>query len=70
MQFGISPGLSQSNPLTVAFNSFEIADPDGSAYQGVITNSGTISAVPIPGSILLLGSGLVGLIGIARRKRS
>ena len=32
-------------------------------------NIGTI-ATPIPGSILLLGSGLVGLIGIARRKRS
>ena len=31
---------------------------------------GQISNVPIPGSILLLGSGLVGLIGMARRKRS
>ena len=37
-----------------------------------ITLAGDLNTqvVPIPGSILLLGSGLVGLIGMARRKRS
>ena len=38
--------------------------------QDPTMNSATVNVVPIPGSILLLGSGLVGLIGIARRKRS
>ena len=52
----------------------------GSTFAGVVLNNGftqadtfagaTVNVVPIPGSILLLGSGLVGLIGIARRKRS
>jgi hypothetical protein len=30
----------------------------------------TIQSVPIPGSILLLGSGVLGLVGLSRRKRS
>ena len=30
----------------------------------------TIAPVPIPGSILLLGSGILGLVGLSRRKRS
>ena len=33
-------------------------------------NGANFNAVPIPGSILLLGSGLIGLVGLARRKRS
>ena len=32
------------------------------------TYTGVISAVPIPAAVWLFGSGLIGLIGIARRK--
>jgi hypothetical protein len=34
-------------------------------YQGIVT-----SAVPVPPSVWLFGSGLLGLVGIARRKRT
>jgi len=30
---------------------------------------GTISAVPVPAAVWLFGSGLIGLTGMARRKR-
>ena len=32
-------------------------------------HSGDVSAVPIPGAVWLFGSGLIGLLGLARRKR-
>lgn len=37
-------------------------------YQYRLTLQGTVSAVPVPAAIWLLGSGMLGLIGFARRK--
>ncbi len=36
---------------------------------GLAVRSGDVSAVPVPAAVWLFGSGLVGLIGVSRRKR-
>lgn len=45
---------------------------DPSNFGGVsytLRLTGTISAVPIPAAVWLLGSGLIGLVGVARRRK-
>jgi hypothetical protein len=32
--------------------------------------AGTVSAIPVPAAVWLFGSGLLGMIGIARRKKA
>jgi len=60
-------------PVVAVFNQ------DGSAGQAVPmqigpfpgqapTFQGTVSAVPVPAAVWLFGSGLLGLVGVARRK--
>lgn len=62
-------------PVVAVFNQ------DGSAGQGVAmqvgpfpgqtpTFQGTVSAVPVPAAVWLFGSGLLGLVGVARRKKA
>ena len=38
-----------------------------SSNEGLAVHTGTVSAVPVPGAVWLLGSGLLGLIGIRRK---
>ena len=37
---------------------------------GMYGNDPVVSAVPVPAAVWLFGSGLIGLIGIARRKKA
>lgn len=46
-----------------------VGDPSSlGGFQYRLTLQGTVSAVPIPAAVWLLGSGMLGLIGFARRK--
>ena len=49
----------------------KLTDPSGfgGVYWGIHIE-GLVSAVPVPGAAWLFGSGLIGLVGVARRKKS
>jgi len=38
-------------------------------YYALAVRPGDVSAVPVPAAVWLFGSGLMGLLGLARRKR-
>ena len=48
------------------FNDFAFVDISGLSYE-VIAQTG-VAPVPVPAAVWLFGSGLIGLIGVARRK--
>jgi len=49
---------------------YQGADQKTSQYYAMAVHAGNVSAVPIPATAWLFGSGLLGLIGMARRRMS
>ena len=51
-------------------NSFKPAPDNRLVISGWVSTSASITPVPIPAAVWLFGSGLLGLIGVARRKKA
>lgn len=69
----VTPSLGNF-PDSATENIWVDQNGDGATGIGInpafIAGSAQISAVPVPAAVWLFGSGLIGLVGIARRKRS
>jgi hypothetical protein len=57
-----------SGTFDIGWTSLIVGGPFDSR-TGTYTATGTFAAVPVPAAVWLMGSGLLGLIGIARRKK-
>lgn len=68
----ITCGVNCGNGDTYRLNysaTIPAGDPSSlGGYQYQLTLQGTVSTVPLPAAIWLLGSGILGLIGFAYRK--
>ncbi len=56
-----------TSPLSISINT--LGDANGAPLAATTTSGSiTVTAVPLPGAVWLFGSGLLGLMGMARRK--
>jgi len=58
--------LGEGNHSITIFNNIETTQLGGTAYFRI----SEVSAIPVPAAVWLFGSGLIGLAGIARRKKA
>jgi len=62
--------FDSTSSVQILFNSYELANLAGAVYMSVPISGGLVTApVPVPAAVWLLGSGLLGLVGL-RRKNS
>lgn len=67
---GVDCGNGDTYTLTYAAT-VPVGDPSNfGGTQYWIRLQGTVSAIPVPAAVWLLGSGLVGLVGVARRRKA
>lgn len=66
-------GTEAPNPLYAWDFSFtngnQVLDLKNGSFRAWPVRSGDVSAVPVPTAVWLFGSGLIGLVGVARRRR-
>lgn len=60
--------MPTANPLVYTFSTTSSSMPEGPFAGFQPTFNGTATVVPVPAAVWLLGSGLLGLVGVARRK--
>ena len=65
---GVGTAAAPDNTATVTFNVLVLAPAGGAGYFD--TASFDVAPVPVPAAVWLFGSGLLGLVGVARRRKS
>ena len=63
--------LAESNAWIFGMNGMQhpFNDKDVLRFAWAV-HSGDVSAIPVPAAVWLFGSGLIGLVGLARRKKA
>lgn len=68
MQIDLDDDISNIYDGTISYLKFDLGDGETGHGRAFFTSAiEGVNAVPIPGTVLLLGSGLLGLIGIRRK---